>query len=123
MRAAWWLAAAAVGLTGCGGGAAALPDAPATSDLRMGLSEYRLQLSAPAVRAGTVTVRVTNAGSARHDVRLRQAGQVLAASRVLAPGEQQVLTLQVPAGPRVELDCTLGGHAAAGMTGGLRVEP
>lgn len=112
-------------LTGCGAGAPSPPPAagPPVSELRVGLSEYRLQLSAGTLAPGTVEVSVTNTGSARHDLQLVQAGAVLGASRVLSLGEQQSLALQVAAGAPISLRCTLPGHAEAGMTGTLAVAP
>ncbi|MGI8537348.1 MAG: hypothetical protein ACR2K2_12870 [Mycobacteriales bacterium] len=110
-------------LAGCGAGGSSSPPAagPPVSQLRVGLSEYRLQLSAGTLVPGTVTVLVTNAGSARHDVQLMQAGAVLGGSRVLSVGEQQSLALQVAADAPISLRCTLPGHAEAGMTGTLAV--
>lgn len=105
-------------LTGCGGGAetsAPVPTGPPVSELRIGLLEYRLALSADALQSGTVTVTVTNAGSTGHDVRLRQNGKVIGTTEVLSPGGKQTLRVDVAPGVLVELDCTVGGHAGAGM--------
>lgn len=105
-------------LTGCGSGAettAPVPTGPPVSELRIGLLEYRLVLSADALRSGTVTATITNAGSTGHDVRLRQKGKVLGATEVLSPGGKQTLRIDVAPGVPVELDCTVGGHAEAGM--------
>lgn len=117
-------ATAAAALTGCAGAAGAPGQAPAgppVSALRIGLLEYRLALSAAAVVAGPVSITVTNAGSAEHDVRLVQAGRTLGATAVLPPGGREVLQVQVVAGAPVELDCTVGGHARAGMVATLDV--
>ena len=122
-------AAAALGLallTACAGGsgsesAVPVPSGPPTSDLRIGLLEYRLALSAGALAPGPVTVTVTNAGSTGHDVRLRQGERVLGATQVLSPGGREVLRVEVAAGRAVKLDCTVGGHAEAGMHAALAV--
>ncbi len=113
----------AVALAGCSAGPAAVapPDGPPVSQLRIGLSEYRLQLSAGTLAPGQVEVTVTNAGSAAHDVRLRQDGRVLGATAVLSPGAREVLRLQVSAGRPIALDCTVPGHTEAGMTASLAV--
>ena len=113
----------AVLAAGCGAGAPAapVPAGPPVSELRIGLQEYRFQLSAGTLRPGPVEVVVTNAGSTAHDVRLLQGKQQLAASDVLQPGGRQTLQLDVAAGAPVLLDCTLGGHAEAGMTASLAV--
>lgn len=117
------LFATALAVAGCGTGgpAAPVPTGPPTSELRIGLQEYRLQLSASALRPGPGTVTVTNAGSTGHDVRLRQGDRVLGATRVLSPGQREVLTIEVGRTGQVALDCTVSGHAEAGMTASLAV--
>lgn len=120
---------AALGLLlamGCTGGSASessspVPSGPPTSDLRIGLLEYRLALSSGALVTGPVTITVTNAGTAQHDVRLRQGGRVIAASELLSPGGRQVLRVVIDGGAPVELDCTVRGHARAGMRASLAV--
>ena len=118
------LLAAALVLSGCASGAqttAPLPSGPPTSELRVGLLEYRLALSAGTLRPGLVTVEATNAGSSGHDLRFRQGGKVLGATKMLSPGGQEVLRLEVATGAPVELDCTVTGHAEAGMHATLSV--
>ena len=105
-------------LSGCASGAhttAPTPSGPPVSELRVGLLEYRLALSAGTLRPGPVTAVVTNAGSSAHDVRFRQGDRVLGATEVLSPGGQQVLQVEVAPDVPVELDCTVAGHAEAGM--------
>lgn len=117
-------AACALLLAGCGGGgepAAPTPSGPPVSELRIGMSEYQLQLSAGALRPGAVTVIGTNAGSTGHNVRLRQGGKELGSTEVLSPGKSQTITVQVAAGAPVQLDCTVTGHAEAGMVAGIAV--
>ena len=114
----------ALALAGCGSSAessAPVPSGPPVSELRIGLLEYRLALSAGTLQPGPVTVTITNAGSTGHDVRLRQGDEVLGASEVLSPGGKQVLELDVAPGKPVALDCTVGGHAEAGMHATLAV--
>lgn len=116
------LVAAALVLTACGGpGPSPVPSGPPVSDVRVGLQEFRLQLSAGAVRPGTVTVTVTNAGSVTHDLRVRAGDRLLGQTELLQPGGRAVLTLQVPAGVTLELDCTVAGHATQGMRAQLGV--
>ena len=109
------LALAGCGSGSGGGSSAPVPSGPPVSELRIGLLEYRLALSAGTLQPGPVTVTITNAGSTGHDVRLRQGDEVLGASDVLSPGGKQVLELDVAPGEPVALDCTVGGHAEAGM--------
>ena len=103
------------------GGEAEVPAGPPTAALKVGLQEYDFALSAGALEPGEVTVMVTNAGSAGHDVRLRQGDRVLGASEVLAPGGRQQLRVQVTSGTPVQLDCTVRGHVEAGMVATLAV--
>ncbi|SEK68641.1 hypothetical protein SAMN04515665_104111 [Blastococcus sp. DSM 46786] len=103
-------------LTGCGaGGAAPVPDGPPVDELRIGMQEYRYQLSAGTLLPGAVDVVVTNAGSSTHDVVLVQGGTTLWASDLLGPGERQTIEVEVAPGEPVLLECTVGGHSAAGM--------
>lgn len=103
-------------LAGCGGGSDVPPPAgPPATQLKVGLIDYRFQLSAGTLKAGPVTVTATDAGSSRHDVVLTQDGREIGRSRVLAPGEKQTFTIQVAPQGEVHLECTLPGHDAAGM--------
>lgn len=103
-------------LAGCSGGSVvAPPSGPPAHELRIGLLEYRFQLSAATLEPGEVTVVATDAGSAEHDVVLSQGGAVVGRSRVLDPGEQQTFRIHVRPGKPVHLVCTLTGHEAAGM--------
>ena len=114
------LAAALV--AGCSAGASpvAVPSGPPTSDLRVGLLEYRFALSAGSLKPGPVTVTVTNAGSTGHDMRLYQVEELLAAVPVLSPGERKELRFDVEPG-FLRLDCSVGGHARAGMVARMEV--
>lgn len=111
-----------VALTGCGGNAPApVPAGPPTDDLRLGLQDYRLQLSAAALLPGTVTVTATNTGSDRHDVTFTQDGAVIGRTEVLPPGGRETVQMQVDPGSEIQLECTVAGHAAAGMTASMSV--
>ena len=114
---------AATLLAGCSAGASPVPvpDGPPTSELRIGLLEYRFALSAGTLRPGPVTVTVTNAGSTGHDVRLYQGEEQLGAVPVLSPGEREELRFDVRPGGFVTLDCSVGGHARAGMVARIAV--
>jgi plastocyanin len=107
---------------GCGGGSVvAPPSGPPVTELRVGLLDYRFQLSAATLRPGPVTVVATNAGSTAHDVVLSEHGTEIGRSAVLAPGQQQTFRIRVAGGGPVDLECTLPGHAAAGMRASVRV--
>jgi plastocyanin len=109
-------------LAGCGGGSVVTPPSgPPTSELRVGMVDYRFQLSAATLAPGEVTVVATDAGSSQHDVVLTQGGTVIGRSKVLDPGKQQTFTVRVAPGAPVHLECSLPGHDAAGMHAGVRV--
>jgi plastocyanin len=92
-----------------------VPSGPPASEVRIGMQEYRFQLSAGVLDPGPVTVSVTNAGSTGHDVVLVQGEETLGSSDVLSPGGRQTLEIKVAPGLPVHLECTVGGHSAAGM--------
>jgi plastocyanin len=109
-------------LGGCAGGSVAAPPAgPPATELRIGLLDYRFQLSAATLAPGSVTVVATNAGGTAHDAVFSQAGRDIGGSRVLAPGESQTFRIDVAAGAPVHVECTLPGHDAAGMHASLSV--
>ena len=68
-----------------------------------------------------MTALVTNAGSSGHDLRFRQGGEVLGVTAMLSPGGRQVPRVEIAAGEPVELDCTVSGHAEAGLRATLSV--
>ena len=111
-----WPVALLLLLTACGGGSV-VPAAVTTpvSQLRIGMMEYRFQLSASRLRPGPVTVVATNVGSSDHDVAFTQDGRRIGGSKVLAPGARQTFTIQVAPSATVHLECTLPGHDEAGM--------
>jgi plastocyanin len=116
------LLALPLALAGCGGGSVvAPPSGPPASELRVGMIDYRFQLSAATLAPGEVTVVATDAGSSQHDVVLSQGGTVIGRSEVLDPGEEQTFTVRVAAGTPVHLECSLPGHDAAGMHASVRV--
>ena len=89
--------------------------APASSDQRIGLTEWEVVTEGRPLAAGDVRLVVTNAGAAPHDLAVRVDGNQRAVTPVLAPGEAHELSFSVSAGEHVELWCTLTGHHAAGM--------
>lgn len=83
--------------------------------------EYRITLSPAAVRAGSVTFVVHNAGHVGH--RLAVAGPGLRATvktPLIAPGTTVTRTVKLGAGT-FRLWCPVGTHAAHGMKASLKV--
>jgi len=118
------LAAAAGLLAACRGtGPARAPSGPAQSLLRVGLQEFAVVTSGATLTTGPVRVAVTNTGSTLHDLRLRQGGRTIGQTPLLEAGGRTDLTVTVAGGLPVELDCTVRGHAAAGMRLDLAAAP
>lgn len=114
-------AAAAVAAAACSGGRAVAPTLPA-SDLRVGLHEYEVVASPAAARAGTVTLRVTNAGASAHDL-VVNAGAETRRLPSLSPGTSATLRVTGQAGQPMVLWCSLPGHRAQGMQLEVDVAP
>lgn len=111
-------------LAGCGGGSVvAPPSGPPVGDLRVGMIDYRFQLSAGTLAPGTVEVTATNAGSSEHDVVLTQDGREIGRSPVLPPGGHRTFAVRVAPGAPVDLVCSVPGHAQMGMRASVAVAP
>jgi uncharacterized cupredoxin-like copper-binding protein len=77
-------------------------------------SEFHFRLSGTA-RHGSVTFRITNRGTLKHDFKI--AGK---RTSLIGVGKTKSLTVRLKRG-RYKYICTVPGHAAAGMKGTLRV--
>lgn len=104
----------AVAVAGCSETPSA-SEREAASEVRVGLVDYDITTPSVAVRPGSVTLRVTNAGQTAHD--LRVAGQETTARlATLDPGEADTLEFEVSEGEdELTLWCTLPGHRQQGM--------
>lgn len=93
------------------------------SAMRVGLTEW--QITAPSARLapGPVALTVTNAGSTAHDLQVTEqgTGSRLARTPVLQPGQRAGIHFDATAGTRLNLTCTVDGHAEAGMKSDLTV--
>lgn len=101
------------------------PYSPAgSSEVRVGLAEWTITTDADRIVSGTVTLVVTNAGTAAHDLRVTGPDEAIAATAMLQPGERQETTFTAPtsAGATVLLWCTVPGHAQQGMRATLAVQ-
>ncbi|MBO0609034.1 hypothetical protein [Myceligenerans salitolerans] len=110
-------------LTGCTAAADPPPPAPSggpTSTLRVGLTEWTIETGDAVPASGRLTVLVTNVGATGHDLIVRGSRGTWG-TPVLAPGERHELTVTTVPGETLELDCSVSGHHAAGMSAELDV--
>lgn len=82
--------------------------------LRVGLTEWQIDVSAGRVTPGTVRMLVTNAGSTTHDLYVRGRRGTWH-TRDLPPGGHQRLVVRTVPREGLHLWCSLPGHAAQGM--------
>ncbi len=71
--------------------------------------------------AGEVRIRLRNAGSLAHNLKLRRDDQEVGGTPSLPAGKTGEATVPVRPG-RYEMVCTVGDHAELGMTGELQVK-
>jgi uncharacterized cupredoxin-like copper-binding protein len=79
-------------------------------------SEFRFTLSKRSISKGAVTFTVTNKGALAHDFKI--AGHV---TKRVAHGKSAVLRVTFKKAGNYPYECTVPGHAAAGMKGVLKV--
>ena len=108
-------------LSGLAFGAPAPAPAPAAVNVK--LSEWKVELSAGTIAAGTVTFTVTNAGSIPHALEVEGQG-IEQETGVIQPGASATLTLTLKAGT-YEVYCPVGNdsHKKLGMEAELKVAP
>ena len=79
-------------------------------------SEFRFTLSTKTVKHGTVTFKVTGGGALPHDFSIN--GKK---TKLLSQGQSQNLVVTFAKAGKYPYQCTVTGHAAAGMKGTLTV--
>jgi uncharacterized cupredoxin-like copper-binding protein len=79
-------------------------------------NDFRFTLSRGTVAKGAVTFKVTNKGALTHDFKI--AGHV---TKMLKHGQSATLRVVFKKAGRYPYECTVPGHAAAGMKGVLKV--
>lgn len=79
-------------------------------------SEFSFKLSTKTVKHGAVTFTVTDSGALPHDFQI--AGKK---TKLLTPGQTAKLTVNLAKPGNYPYQCTVSGHAAAGMKGVLKV--
>ena len=95
---------------------AAIARGPAAGDtVQVGLSEWKVELSAPTAAPGQVTFQVTNRGTIPHQFEVEGRG-IERRTRLIQPGDSASLALTLKAG-RYEIYCPVGGdsHKKLGM--------
>jgi hypothetical protein len=110
------IAAAAVGLAGCGHTAVASRNRA----VDMALSEYRLNPSNVRASAGLLTFYVHNYGRLTHDLVISQDGQTTGQTEPLRPGKTAELALDLAPG-RYSMASTMQSDHALGAYGTLEV--
>lgn len=104
-------------------GCAAAPSAVTTdaaNGIRVGLTEWQIALAPAAALPGEITLDVTNAGSAAHDLRVDGAAEP-AGLPLLQPGDSATLIVRVAPGKALTLWCSVPGHRDFGMEARLPV--
>ena len=79
-------------------------------------TEFHFTLSKKSVAKGSVTFKIANKGKLAHDFKI--AGKT---SRMIQPGKSATLKVTLSPG-KIKYQCTVPGHAAAGMRGTLIVK-
>ena len=100
------------------GGASTGP-ASGGATINVALQEMTVALDKTQAAAGTITFVVQNNGHAPHDFAIRGSGLDEKIPR-LEPGQSATLTVELSPGT-YEYECTVPGHAIAGMRGTLTV--
>ncbi|MBW3601148.1 MAG: cupredoxin domain-containing protein [Actinobacteria bacterium] len=100
-------------VAGCA--ATATPAAgPAATQARVGLTEWEVATSAPALSERPVRLTVTNAGATAHNL-VVSGGDGRVASPLLAPGEKASIAVDLTGEDEVMLWCDVPGHREQGM--------
>ncbi|MGH7911514.1 MAG: plastocyanin/azurin family copper-binding protein [Candidatus Dormibacteraceae bacterium] len=109
-------------LASCGGGGGSASVTCKSTDVKVGLSEYKFTPSHLTVPAGKTTFCLSDTGSMEHDMVIgNEAGtKTLEQSATLQPGEKSRFTVTVQSGTHM-IWCSIPGHRAAGMVGTLTV--
>ena len=79
-------------------------------------TEFHFTLSKKSAHKGSVTFKITNKGKLSHDFKI--AGK---RSPMIKPGKSATLKVTLKPG-KIKYECTVPGHAAAGMKGTLTVK-
>jgi plastocyanin len=123
LREASYLAAIALAAVGIAGGAIAADRAIDASAQQVTITarDFRFEPAEVHVRAGGwIVIRFTNEDAVFHDWKVDGLANVDAGAR---PGQTQRIRVRIDAPGTYRIECMVPGHAEAGMTGTLVVEP
>ena len=101
--------AMAAALSGCGAQAASVSDSPPSHRVRVGLTEWQVDVAPTTALAGQVTLVVTNAGATEHDL-VVMSGQRGWDLPPLDPGKQARLVVHATAGTPLQLTSKMPGQ-------------
>jgi uncharacterized cupredoxin-like copper-binding protein len=79
-------------------------------------SEFKFKLSTKSAKPGTVTFKVSNKGSVQHDFKINGKKTPL-----ISPGKSATLVVKFTKAGSYPYQCTVPGHAAAGMKGTFKI--
>jgi plastocyanin len=92
-----------------------------TTNVGVGLREFRLAPFRDSVRAGTVVFYATNHGEDAHDLAVMRRGKVYGRTAEIRPGGQVTLRVRLRRAGHYRLVCTVADHEARGMRARLIV--
>ena len=104
-------------LAGCGGSAS-----QPSGSIKVTMTEFKFEPSTISVPSGKVVFYLVNAGTASHDMVIRDStGKRLAASELVSAGDNFVFTVSTLAAGTYKFFCDQPGHEASGMFGSLTI--
>lgn len=96
--------------------AKATAHAAGATTVSVAASEFKFKLSTKSAKPGTVIFKVTNKGTIQHDFKINGKKTPL-----LSPGKSATLKVTFKKPGRYFYECTVPGHAEAGMKGYFKI--
>jgi uncharacterized cupredoxin-like copper-binding protein len=88
----------------------------AATTITVSAKEFKFTLSKSSAKTGKVTFKVTNKGTIPHDFKINNVK-----TKLIQPGLSSSLTVNFKKAGKYPYECTVPGHAAAGMKGTFKV--
>ncbi len=88
----------------------------AATTITVSAKEFKFTLSKSSAKTGKVTFKVTNKGKLKHDFSINGVKTPL-----ISPGKTATLAVNFKKAGKYPYECTVPGHAAAGMKGTFKV--